>query len=205
MDKRMICLVALFMMIAVPAFSADIDLDSAFDIEGDGIIHFGDQTIDHFMDTTSDYNNQITVTVTFSVNEAPVPSTPFSVIMDHYGARPDIGYNSFFTIGSYSSDYLQKSDDTFGAVDHDYDGNGTIDWTHQIFTGSVDDLNLVLGDNNITFHVGTVGSNQNEVEVTNFELQYESTPVPLPGAVCLLGSGLLCFFGLARRRLKEAM
>jgi len=203
-------LVGLFCLLLIMGFipqissAASVDLDAAFETdENDGIIHFGDQTISYFFDTTADYNDLSTITKPFIIAEEAVSGGTFTISIQHFGSRPDLGYLSNFSINGYSFGDLSRSHYDIGAEDHDLNGTGVLWVTDTWSSLSNNLLNLVVGENTIVFNVGTVGSNQNEVEVTNFELVYESisgSPVPAPSTIFLLGSGILGFVGISRRK-----
>lgn len=186
MKRKILAGLCIFFMTST-ASAVVIDLDAAFDTENDGVIHFGDQYLTDFVDAGVDFNNATDISKTFNINLAPVSGGTFNISMDHYQVSFDANYLNWFSINGTIFDTLV---DSSLSGDHDLDNDGTPDWVTQTFSGA--NSVLTSGSNTIVFHVGSIGANQDDFEITNFTLSYESDyqAIPEPATLALMGLGL---------------
>lgn len=142
------------------------------------VVHLGDQNYSYLIVPAPQGHS---ITFDFNVPEELLNTNVTLTITQHY-ANPDSGYFDHIFINGEDLGFLSNATDT---------------WiTEQFqFSGSI----LNLEGNNLTINSGEVGSNYDDFEFTNLNL----APVPIPGAVWLLGSGIGCLVGTRIRRRKK--
>lgn len=182
MKRQMTVLVMMAMMILLGASNAlawmfEIDPGSAATSHNINFVADGDTV------TLDGYTLVFDYTGANLTSGTETPPSPLSALLGPYN---DTGGTVNFTATTLGAGATLSTDQTLATFT--FDGDATLTW------------NIANAGFLVTINGGT------ELSGANFQLTSANTisPVPLPGAVWLLGSGLVGLFGLRRRSANSA-
>ncbi|WDP90535.1 MAG: hypothetical protein HUN04_12880 [Desulfobacter sp.] len=193
-------------ILAGPATAAKVEIDllSVFDDEGDRIVRFGDNDVDHenlFTDKSIDFDSSDPIARQFQTGGTPTGTLTFEMTYFDVDYTNESGFfwhsqGSFLSVNGVTEDLVPSSKK----------GN-ILTWT-----ADADILKSEGEWNDITFFIGyrwgfLSGTDIDDFEVSAFTLSWETEtntggadPVPIPTAAVLLGCGLIGVVGIRRRR-----